>query len=62
MDEVAAFERYWRERQLSAWKATLSPAEQHKPCPQNWGNAFYRDARAAWMARAALSASEESTK
>lgn len=54
--EMAAFERYWRERQEQTWKATLWPNEQTKPCPKNWGSAFKRDARDAWMARAQLSA------
>jgi hypothetical protein len=54
-DENERFETYWRERQRITWEHGLTADEraagvQHRP---GWGEAFKRDAREAWMARAA---------
>lgn len=60
-DEELYFDIYWALRKQKSWESSLLPSEAGKPCPEHWGDAFKRDAREAWMARASLHESRHRT-
>jgi hypothetical protein len=52
--ERAAFEVWWQERNEKSWAASLTPSEQGRPAPENWGAGLKTYALWGWQARAAI--------